>query len=122
MAHFSRHSPEVLAVDTNRGWMLMRDFGGQELGPDTPLEVVRTALSDCARLQIATIPHAARLRDLGCPDRSLEVLKIHNETLLARDTFSAPATSPLGGSGLKGVLCASSSPLRNFSIQKPLQP
>lgn len=70
-------SPEILAVDSNQGWMLMRDSG-------TPLRVFIRAEKSVARWQ-AILPrfawlqrdlagHAAELLALGLPDRRLELL------------------------------------------------
>jgi hypothetical protein len=80
--HFPICSPEILAVNLERGWLLLREFPGAELSKDTPLELVANALTNYAKLQIASIPHTTELMALGCMDRSLEVLAGHIHELL----------------------------------------
>ncbi len=66
--------PRLLAVDDERGWMLMADFGGR--GLDRVPEVARweEALRRYAALQIDSIGWRDRLITLGCPFRPLEDL------------------------------------------------
>ena len=85
------HTPEIVAINLERDWMLMKDFGDEALTEKTRLEQVRSALSDYAKLQIKSLEHLAPLRAAGCQHRSLEALalEIHDllwdETLLLRD-------------------------------------
>jgi Phosphotransferase enzyme family len=69
--------PEPVAVDTARGWLLMRD-GGERLR-----ELIRsirdlyrwnTILPEYAELQLATAPHVEDLLGAGVPDERLSVL------------------------------------------------
>ena len=78
--------PELVDVDPERGWMLMRD-GGTRLR-----ELVETRedlhhwerlLPDYAQLQIEVAPHADALLALGVPDERLAVLPEHFGELLA---------------------------------------
>jgi hypothetical protein len=78
--------PEVVDVDAERGWMLMRD-GGTRLR-----ELIESAadlhhwemlLPGYAQLQIDVAPHAAELLALGVPDERLSVLPRHLRELLA---------------------------------------
>jgi len=68
---------EVLAVDAERGWFLMRDAGTRlrelvETAAD--LDHWERLLPEYARLQIEVAPHAQELLDLGTPDHRLAVL------------------------------------------------
>lgn len=79
-------TPKLLAVDTGRGWMLMR-------GADRSLrEIVRSTrdmshwlpvLPLYAEMQMEVAEHAPELLALGLPDRRLSVLPGLYETLLA---------------------------------------
>jgi Phosphotransferase enzyme family len=78
--------PDVVAVDDERGWMLMRD-GGTRLR-----ELVETRadlhhwerlLPDYAQLQIEMAPQAERLLALGVPDERLSAIPGHFRELLA---------------------------------------
>jgi hypothetical protein len=79
------HVPEVVALDLERGWLLMRD-GGERLR-----ELVRTSrdldrwealLPEYAELQIAMAPHVQELLAAGVPDERLAVLPAHVADLL----------------------------------------
>ena len=80
--------PELVDVDVERGWMLMRDAG------ERLREVVREpgdlhhwerALPRYAELQIAAAPHAGDLLELGVPDAG--VAKLPDQL---RDALAAP--------------------------------
>ena len=78
--------PEVVAIDSERGWMLMRD-GGTRLrelvATRADLHHWERLLPGYAQLQIEMAPHAARLLELGVPDERLAVLPEHFRELLA---------------------------------------
>jgi hypothetical protein len=78
--------PELVAVDAERGWMLMRD-GGTRLREliETPADLHHweKLLPGYAQLQIAVAPHTPELLALGVPDERLSVLPDHLRTLLA---------------------------------------
>jgi hypothetical protein len=78
--------PELLDVDAERGWMLMRD-GGTRLRElvETPedLHHWERLLPQYAQLQIEVAPHADELLALGVPDERLSVLPEHFRELLA---------------------------------------
>jgi Phosphotransferase enzyme family len=60
--------PDVIALDTKRAWMLMRD-GGLRLRELPPtVEDWERVLPGYAELQIAAAPHRAELLDFGVPD------------------------------------------------------
>jgi hypothetical protein len=67
---------ELVAVDTDRGWLLMRDAGTplRELGTDEQLERWRAVLPRYAELQLSMAPRAERLLALGVPDERLDGL------------------------------------------------
>src|SRR5215216_3528694 len=78
--------PELLAVDTNRGWMLMRD-GGEPLRATVrstqdikPWEPVIKRYAD---VQIGLIGHVSEILALGIPDHRLAGLPALYSRLLA---------------------------------------
>lgn len=66
--------PELIAVDTERGWMLMRD-GGEPLRalirPTQDIRPWEAAIRRYAELQIGLVAHTAEILSLGIPDRRL---------------------------------------------------
>ncbi len=81
--------PELIAVDTQRGWMLMRD-GGEPLRASirptqdiTPWEPVITRY---AELQIGLAEHVSEILALGIPDHRPAVLPVLYTQLLADET------------------------------------
>ena len=62
--------PSVIAVEPDRGWMLMRDFEGTELG-DGDLASWGLGLDALARLQRIWLGRRDELLSLGAEDRSL---------------------------------------------------
>jgi hypothetical protein len=81
-----RRVPDLIDVDLERGWMLMRD-GGTRLRElvETPedLQHWERLLPEYAQLQIEVAPHADTLLALGVPDERLAVLPEHLSELLA---------------------------------------
>ncbi len=69
--------PELLAVDTTRGWMLMRD-GGEPLRasirPTQDIKPWEPVIMRYAELQIGLAEHVSEILALGIPDRRLTVL------------------------------------------------
>jgi hypothetical protein len=57
---FPDHAPAPLAVDAERRWMALPDFGA-ELGWDAPVEVREDMLRTFARLQVRAAPQVDRL-------------------------------------------------------------
>jgi hypothetical protein len=75
--------PELIALDTNRAWMLMRDGGMRLRELPATVEHWERVLPDYAGLQIAAAPHLAELLDLGIPDFRLARLPGLVEEMLA---------------------------------------
>jgi hypothetical protein len=77
--------PKLLAVDLERGWLLMND-GGERLREvieqEHSLQRWHDVLPEYARLQIALAERAHELVDQGVPDRRLETLASQYEQLL----------------------------------------
>lgn len=78
------HVPDVLVVDRQRHWMLMRDggvpFRSGPYDPDRSVEEIR----QYAELQIALAPHVETLKATGCPDQRLHLLpRLYEEVLAA---------------------------------------
>ena len=78
--------PELVAVDTARGWMLMRDGGEQlrasirQLQDITPWDPVITRYS---QVQVGLTEHVSEMLALGMPDCRLEALPAIYANLLA---------------------------------------
>ena len=70
---FPGRVPAPLAVEPERGWMVLDDFG-QEVGWEAPLEVVEEVARAYAGMQVEAAGHVDRLLDAGCLDRRLDRL------------------------------------------------
>jgi hypothetical protein len=82
--------PELIAVDTTRGWMLMRDGGEQLRASIRPTKDVmpwQTVIRRYAELQIGLAEYVQEILSLGIPDRRLAALPAHYSQLLS-DTES----------------------------------
>ena len=79
--------PELIAIDDERGWMLMRDGGVRlrELGDE--LEAWETILPAYAELQLATAPRWVSSSALGVPDERLDGLPERLAGLLGDEAF-----------------------------------
>jgi Phosphotransferase enzyme family len=77
---------EVVEVDRERGWFLMRDAGTrlrELLGSTADLHHWEGVLPEYARLQLEVAPHAGEFLALGTPDERLAVLPDLFRELLA---------------------------------------
>jgi hypothetical protein len=63
--------PSPLAVDTGRGWMLMRDFGGDSLLRVSDLSRWQAALRRCAQMHVEQARYVDDWLARGIPDRRL---------------------------------------------------
>ena len=70
---FPERVPAPLAVDPERGWMVLDDFG-EEVGLVAPLEVVEEVARTFARMQVQATGQVGRLLAAGCQDRRLDRL------------------------------------------------
>ena len=71
---FPGQIPPPLAIEPEKGWMLLDDFGA-DLGTDSAsAEEVASALRQFGALQIKSTPAVEELLGLGCFDRRLSVL------------------------------------------------
>ena len=61
--------PQVLALDADRGWLLMGDAGTQSLISHPEIERWEAALRAYARMQIELSRHTNKLRTAGVPHR-----------------------------------------------------
>ena len=78
---FGDRVPAPLAVDPERGWMVLDDVG-PEVGWEAPLEVVEEVASSFARLQVEAAGQTGRLLAAGCNDRRLGRLAAQAEAWL----------------------------------------
>src|SRR5829696_2707653 len=78
---FGDRVPAPLAVDPERGWMVLDDVG-PEVGWEAPLEVVEEVARSFPRLQVEAAGHAGRLLAAGCLDRRLGRLAAQAEAWL----------------------------------------
>jgi hypothetical protein len=82
--------PVLTAVDEDRGWMLMRDLGGEPLSASSPPSSLAEALRAYARMQLSWIGRGDELTTLGCPDRTLDTLEARIEPLLGATELLLP--------------------------------
>ena len=88
-AHWPKCIPHVIAVDTQRTWMLMKDAGRPLrdllLTGDTSSNraYLEEAFSRYAQFQIETAAYKNMLLALGCPDRRLHMLPVLFEQVIA---------------------------------------
>jgi hypothetical protein len=78
--------PELVEVDTERGWMLMRDGGEQLRAYIRPTQDVRPwepVITRYAEVQVGLAEHVDELLALGVPDHRLAALPAHYSQLLA---------------------------------------
>jgi Phosphotransferase enzyme family len=78
---FPNRVPAPLAVDAERGWLVLDDFG-EEVGWGAPVEVAEEVARAHARMQVEAAAHVDRLLAAGCHDRRLERLAAEAEAWL----------------------------------------
>lgn len=76
-------SPTLLAVDVERRWMFMQDFGGMPLLQDDLPAHWEQVMQQFAHLQIKLSSHMRDLLTAGCPYRPLELLASQIEPMIA---------------------------------------
>ena len=84
---FPDRTAQVLAIDTQRGWMLTRDAGTRlrDLDADDRLRRWEEILPRYAEIQISLAPRAEELLELGVPDERIAGLPAKVEALLDDD-------------------------------------
>lgn len=80
-ARFPEHIPVPVAVEPERGWLLLPDFG-ELFGWDAALDVRQESLRRFADLQRRAAELADELLADGCLDRRLDVLELQTEPLV----------------------------------------
>ena len=127
---FRSNTPEVVAIDADRHWMLLRDVEGVT----TPLEEVRDealwsdAVRRLAEMQVTAARWTPELRELGVPNRSLDVLA-RRIPKLCNDASAMMLGSPCGltrpeidrVASLGPTLLALSGELAQFDIPDTLE-
>ena len=81
--------PELVAVDTSRGWMLMSDAGEQlraSIRPTKDVKPWEPVITRYAELQIGLAEHIPEILALGIPDHRLAVLPDLYKRLLSDET------------------------------------
>jgi len=74
---FPDYMPELVAVDAERGWMLMRDGGEQlraAIRPTQDIKPWEPVITRYADLQIGLIEHVDEILALGIPDHRISAL------------------------------------------------
>jgi hypothetical protein len=97
--------PELLAADTARGWMLMRD-GGEALRafirPTQDITPWGPVITRYAELQIGLAEHVTEILALGIPDRRLTVLpKLYTQLLADEESLMIGQEKGLTSSDLQ---------------------
>ena len=78
--------PELVAVDAERGWMLMRDSGEPlraSIRPTQDIKAWEPVITRCAEIQIGLAERVSEILALGIPDRRLVLLPALYSQLLA---------------------------------------
>jgi len=78
-----RNSPDVIAVDVENAWLLMREFEGTPLNRIIDLAMWENVLKTFAEIQIDLVPRTQNLIGLGFPDRHVDQLVSQLDHLLA---------------------------------------
>jgi len=77
--------PDLLAVDTSRGWMLMRDGGEQlraSIRPTQDINPWQPVITRYSELQVGLADHVSDFLELGIPDHRLASLpKLYSKLL-----------------------------------------
>jgi hypothetical protein len=80
---YPQHLPRVLAVDTDRNWMLLGDLGDQTFCGVEEVDRWEEALRLFAQIQIDLSDEIDHLLAMGCPDQRLSTLEAGLGALLA---------------------------------------
>lgn len=80
---YPTHLPEILAVELEQHWFLMRDTGDQTLDKVPDIARWEEALQIYAQLQIDLVGQTEKLLEIGCPNQQLDKLREQIEPLLA---------------------------------------
>src|SRR5512133_160924 len=107
---FPGQVPAPLAVEPERGWLVLADFG-EEVGWEAPLEVVEEVARAYAGMQVQAAGHVGRLLDAGCLDRRLDRLAAQAQAWLpaveaTADLPGIDAATWLSGDELAGLRAA----------------
>jgi aminoglycoside/choline kinase family phosphotransferase len=84
---YPAYIPALVAYDTDRRWMLMRDFGGTALAEVADAERWEAAVRRYGEIQRELSDHIDELAALGCADRRLNRLVERIDTIFADETF-----------------------------------
>lgn len=78
-----RNAPEVIAVDIDNAWLLMREFEGTPLNRIIDLSMWESSLKTFAEIQIDLVPRTQNLIGLGFPDRHVDQMVSQLDHLLS---------------------------------------
>jgi Phosphotransferase enzyme family len=84
---FPGQTPDVVAVDETRGWLLLQEFGGETLYK-RDLESWERAIRRFAEIQIQAIAYAEEMLDSGVADRRLDRLVPDLSRMLSQDEMA----------------------------------
>jgi Phosphotransferase enzyme family len=80
-AFYPNYIPTPIAIDKERVWMLLRDFGPTRLR-GAEVQIWEEMISIYGQLQVSSVDHLQELLAVGCLDRNLEVLSTQIDPLL----------------------------------------
>jgi Phosphotransferase enzyme family len=80
-AFYPNYIPAPIAIDKERVWMLLRDFGPTRLR-GAEIQIWEEMISIYGQLQVTSAGHVQELLAVGCLDRNLEVLSAQIDPLL----------------------------------------
>jgi hypothetical protein len=79
----------TLAVDQDRGWLLMPSAGTDQLSSVVAIDLWIAAIKQYAAIQIALVPQAERLLGMGLPDQRLPVIQQRLDGLFSESSLRA---------------------------------
>lgn len=78
---FPNHLPNIINIDCQRHWMLLKDFG-KPFGINIFLKRQQNIYCLFAQIQIKSVEHRDRLLAVGCLDRGLDILQSQIDPLI----------------------------------------
>ena len=78
---FPHHLPNIISIDRQRHWMLLKDFG-KPVGISIFLKRQQNIYRLFAQIQIKSVEHRDRLLAVGCLDRGLDILQSQIDPLI----------------------------------------
>ena len=93
---FPQNLPEVLAINEQEGWILMKDFGRHLEKDEGDLDLLHGAVRGFAELQIESLDYLDKIAATGCPD-------LRNDQIQELETLFDRIANMLSDSPVQGI-------------------